>query len=238
MSASPREVGQKVKVGLSVVDDDAVADSGADVKSRRLSNGSGSGSGGQYDYFMCNYIKKNGQPCRRPVVKIEEVVCHEHLADALASMSALVSLRELVRDKLINPRKNTPFTSASAVEYQSFMDAYISALRDAYLHGQGFGVAGGSYTYESINVFDVAFSIGVKIDSSDMRVYNELVRHRADSINQQLAYHRDRIEYLSALKANYTPISVLEAQLASASALQFKPVDGDDAVMEDRADSD
>lgn len=236
MSASPRQVQQKVKVALSVEEDEHfVADAGADgVKSRRLSNGSGS----QFDYFLCNYIKKNGEPCRRQVVKVEEVVCHEHLADALASMPALVSLRELVRNKLINPRKNAPFTPACADEYQSFMDAYISALRDSFQHGQGYGVVGGAYTYESINVFDVAFSIGVMIDNSDMRVYNQLVKHRADGIDKQLAYHREQIDYLSALKANYTPIPMLQAQLASVSAMQYRPADGEDAVMEDMADSD
>jgi hypothetical protein len=47
---------------------------------------------------------------------------------------------------------------------------------------------------------------------------------------------REQIADLLALKATYTPISELEAQLGEASALLPKVPSGTDAVMEDTAD--
>jgi len=193
----------------------------------------------QFSYFKCQYVKKkNAPPCKNQLVKTEEVVCHEHLADALATLPALVSLRESVRAKLIDPKKYLPVTSIpdSAEQLEGFMTAYIEAMQSASLCEEGYGVAGGAYTYKTIDVFDIAYNIGVVIDSSDMRVYAKLVQHRTESIDEKVASMREQIADLLALKATYTPISELEAQLGEASALLPKVPSGTDAVMEDTAD--
>lgn len=241
-----------LKSGMRVVDAVAntdIASGGSSPRGSEASDASGvSGastprgrgakpSNEQPSHFLCHYPKKNGLPCRNQIVKYSEVVCHEHMADALASVPALVTLRETVREVLIDKKTNQPISALAAQQLEMFMEAYCAALLSAHRKEEGFGSAGGSYTYQTINVFDVAYNIGIKFDCADMRVYNELVAHRFNSIDQQVAQMRTQIENLLAVRATYIPIQQLQALRTEAATL-LPPAGDGDAMMEDRADSD
>lgn len=213
------------------------SDAGSGASTPRSSRGA-KPSNEQPSYFICHYPKKNGLPCRNQIVKCEEVVCHEHIADALASVPALASLREAVKQSLLDTKTNQPKSATAAKQLDEFIETYCAALLSAHKKEEGFGSAGGSYTYQTINVFDVAYNIGIQFDSADLRVYSELVAHRFNSIDQQVAQMRAQIDHLLAVRATYIPIQQLNALHTEAAAL-LPPVDvSGDAVMEDRADSD
>lgn len=217
--------------------------SGADSEGSRGSRGSRGGkkSSEQPDHVLCGWYMKNGRTCRNQIVRGTSPVCREHEADALATVPAYISIMEVARAKLLDTRTGKFKTPDAEHGMAEVLDEYRRALDCSYHRTEGYGVAGGAYTYAGIGLFDTAYSVlgGMTFDSADMRVYKELVSHRARNLDRRIAELKVQIATLEALKTSYIPIPALNALMHEAQ--QFEPpmrVSKEDEEMIDRADSD